>query len=218
MTNSTGSSSESSLTPNMEFSKLASEEQIQRTVNALETNGIHAVVVDTGEEAKRKVLELLPEGSEVFTSTSRTLDSIGLSAEIDNSAHYQSVRSRLGQLNWETQGNEMRKLGASPDIIVGSVHAVTEQGQVLIASATGSQLGPYVYGAGQVVWVVGTQKIVPNLEKGMQRIYEYSYPLEDARARQVYGMPSSVGKILIVNREAKPGRIAVVLVKQNLGF
>jgi hypothetical protein len=89
---------------------------------------------------------------------------------------------------------------------------------VLIASATGSQLGPYAYGAGKLVWVVGAQKIVPSLEEGFRRIREYSLPLEDARARQVYGMQSFVGKLLVVSREAQPGRITVVIVKENLGF
>jgi len=206
------------VTSKNEFAELASNEQIERTINSLEANGIHAIIVDSGEEAKQKVLELLPEGAEVFNATSRTLESIGLASEIDKSPHYQALRPRLLQMDWQTQQREMTKLTAAPDFVVGSVHAITEQGQVLVASATGSQLGLYVYGAGKVIWVVGAQKIVPNLEEGMRRIYEYSFPLEDARARQVYGMGSTVGKVLIVNRELQPGRITVILVKENLGF
>ena len=206
------------LVPNEEFARLASDEQIERTVRALETSGIRAMVVASGEEAKNKVLELLPEGAEVFNATSRTLESIGLAAELQQSTRYKSVRTRLLQLDAKTQANEMRKLGAGPDFVVGSVHALTEQGQVLVASATGSQLGPYVYGAGTVIWVVGAQKIVPDLETGLRRIYEYSYPLEDARARQVYGVGSGVNKVMIVNREVMPGRITLILVKEKLGF
>ena len=206
------------LVPNEEFSRLASDEQIERTVRALETSGIRAMVVASGEEAKNKVLELLPEGAEVFNATSRTLESIGLAAELQQSTRYKPVRARLLQLDAKTQASEMRKLGAGPDFVVGSVHALTEQGQVLVASATGSQLGPYVYGAGTVIWVVGAQKIVPNLEMGLRRIYEYSYPLEDARARQVYGVGSGVNKVMIVNREVMPGRITLILVKEKLGF
>jgi hypothetical protein len=122
------------------------------------------------------------------------------------------------QLNYQTQVDEMRKIGASPDYVVGSVHAVTEQGQVLVASASGSQLGPYASGSGTVIWVVGAQKIVPDLEEGFRRINEYSYPLEDARAQEAYGMSSAINKILIVNGEFRPRRITVVLVKERLGY
>jgi acyl-CoA hydrolase len=112
----------------------------------------------------------------------------------------------------------MRQLGASPDIVVGSVHAVTEEGQVLIASASGSQMAAYVYGASKVIWVVGTQKLVKNLEEGMQRIKEYSYPLEDARIREIYGRGSILAKLLLVQHEFMPDRTTIILVKENLGF
>jgi len=98
------------------------------------------------------------------------------------------------------------------------VHAVTEQGQVIVASMTGGQVGPYASGAGTVIWVVGAQKIVRDLEEGLRRIREYSYPLEDARAREAYGIASGINKVLIVNREVVPGRITVILVKEKLGF
>ena len=208
----------SSLIPNPEFSKLASDEQVEKTARALEASNMQVIVVASGAEARQKALELLPDGAEVFNATSRTLDAIGLSDDINKSSRFNSVRNRFSQMDPKIQAGEMRKLGAGPDYVVGSVHAVTEQGQVLIASATGSQLASYVYGAGKVIWVVGTQKIVANLDEGNRRIYEYSYPLEDARARQVYGVGSNVGKILIVNREAQAGRITVILVKENLGF
>ena len=208
----------SPLIPNPEFSGLASDEQVKKTARALEANNAQVIVVASGAEARQKALELLPDGAEVFNATSRTLDAIGLSDDINKSSRFNSVRNRFSQMDPKIQAGEMRKLGAGPDYVVGSVHAVTEQGQVLIASATGSQLASYVYGAGKVIWVVGTQKIVANLDEGNRRIYEYSYPLEDARARQVYGVGSNVGKILIVNREAQAGRITVILVKENLGF
>ena len=206
------------IAPNMEFSRLASDEQIEKTVRALEANGITAIVVGTGDEARQRALELLPAGAEVYNSGSRTLEAIGLAAEIEESGRYQAIRPRLFAMDRQTQGREMRKLGASPDVVVGSVHAVTEQGQVLIASASGSQLAPYVSGAGTVIWVVGTQKLVRDLDEGLRRIEEYSYPLEDARLREVYGMSSAVAKVLIVNREMRPGRATMVLIKENLGF
>jgi acyl-CoA hydrolase len=206
------------LVPNQEFTQLASEEQLTKTVQALETNGIRAVVAQTGEEARTQVLDLIPSGAEVYNSPSRTLELIGLAEDIEHAIRFQAVRTRLHSLDRVTQRREMRSLTASPDVLVGSVHAITEQGEVLIASALGSQLAPAAAGAGSVIWVVGTQKLVHTLEEGFRRIREYSYPLENERTHQVYGQASAINKILIVNGEALPGRITIVLVKQNLGF
>jgi hypothetical protein len=116
------------------------------------------------------------------------------------------------------QQREIRTLAASPDYVVGSVHALTEGGSLLIASASGSQLGPLVSGAAHVVLVIGGQKIVTDVAAGMRRIYEYCYPLEDARARQAYGVPNGVNNILIVNEVIAPGRVTAILVKECLGF
>jgi hypothetical protein len=206
------------LAPNMTFAKLASAEQIQHTAQALEANGMRTYIVDNGDEARRLILDLLPEGAEVFTSVSKTLESLGLAAEIDQSGRFKAIRPKLYELYQQNRTDEMRKLGASPDFIIGSVHAITEQGQILVASGSGSQLGPYTFGAGRVIWVVGTQKLVRNLDEGMRRINEYAHPLEDVRARQVYGQPSRINKVLLVNGEGRPDRITVVLVKENLGF
>ena len=118
----------------------------------------------------------------------------------------------------ETQADEIRRLSAAPDVMLGSVHAVTETGSLLAASMSGSQLGPYASGAGRVILVVGTQKIVSDLEEGLRRINEYSFPLEDARAQAAYGIHSAVNKVLIINREIVPERITVVLVDEALGF
>lgn len=204
--------------PASEFTQLASEEQIAKTVQALEAHGIRAVVFETGDEARSYVLDLIPSGAEVYNSPSRTLELIGLAEDIEHPTRFQSVRVRLHSLDPITQRHEMRRLGASPDVLVGSVHAITEQGEVLIASAVGSQLGPAASGAGAVIWVVGTQKLVNTLEDGFRRIREYSYHLENERALQVYGQATAINKLLIVNGEAYPGRITIVLVKQQLGF
>jgi hypothetical protein len=202
---------------NPAFGQLASESQLARAVAGLESRGFEVVVAPTASAAREAVLGLLPEGAEVFTSTSKTLEALGLSEVIDSSGRYNAVRPRLLQLRKEGKLSEMRKLGASPDYVVGSVHAVTEAGEVLIASGSGSQLAPYVYGAGKVIWVVGTQKIVPDRETAFRRLEEYSLPLEDARARVAYGVGSSLSKVLLFNRDA-PGRTTIVLVRENLGF
>ena len=205
------------LVPNTEFTQQASDECIATVVAALTANGMTAEVVANAAEARSHVLDLLPEGAEVFTSMSRTLDTLGLSEAINDSTRYQPLRPQLMQLDRERQGREWRKLQSSPEYVVGSVHAITEQGQVLIASASGSQLASYVFGASHVIWVVGAQKIVRDLEEGLRRMREYSYPLEHERI-QALGMPGSfIAKILLVERE-RPGRISVILVKEALGF
>jgi LUD domain len=206
------------LVPNQEFTQLASEEQITKTVLALEANNIRTVVTQTSEEARMRVLDLIPSGVEVYNSPSRTLELLGLAEDIEHATRFQSVRARLHSLDRVTQRDEVRRMMASPDVLVGSVQAITEQGQVMVASALGSQLAPAAAGAGTVIWVVGTQKLVRTLDDGFRRIREYSYPLEDVRTHQVYGQGSAINKILLVNGEAQPGRITIVLVKQNLGF
>ncbi len=205
------------LTTERAFDELAAEDQISRTVQALEANGMQVFVVDSGKEARARVLEMIPAGAEVYNSASQTLDLIGLATDIQASSAFQSVRSRMRTLDRATQQREMRRLTASPDVLVGSVHAITEQGQVLVASAMGTQLGSAAWGAGMVIWVVGAQKLVRSVEDGLRRIQEYSYPLEDARTRRAYGQASAINKILIVNGEF-PGRIKIVLVREKLGF
>ena len=207
---------------NNDFKTLASDEVIQRTIRALKVNGIDAEVVHTAKDAKEKVLSLIPEGSEVFAKTSETTRSIGLLDAIDESGTYKSVRKELMSLNRQTQSREMQKIGAAPEYQVGSVHAITEDGHVYIASNTGSQLPADAYGAGHVIWVVGAQKIVKDSESAFKRIYDYVLPLESVRARKAYSLPdswnSNVSKLLIVNKEVVPGRITVVFVKEELGF
>ena len=200
------------------FSRVASEQQIRAVAIALERSGITATVVDSGEEARAAVRSILPVRAEVYNNTSRTLEVIGVAEDIERSGLYQPLRPRLYRMDREMQGREMRQLSAAPDWLVGSVHAVTEEGALLIASATGSQLGPIVSGAGHVILVIGGQKIVPDFNTGLRRIYEYCFPLEDQRAREAYGVPSGVNNVLVISRATRPGRITAILVNESLGF
>jgi L-lactate utilization protein LutB len=206
----------SQLVPNLAYARLASEAQIERAAKALEANGIKVIVAASGEEARQKLFELIPAGAEVFTGSSMTLEALGIPEEVNK--RYDSVRARLATMNPQTQMREMIKMGAVPEWMVGSVHAVTEDGTVVIASNTGSQLAGYAASAAHVVWIVGAQKIVPNLDEAFKRIREYSLPLEDERALKAYGMNSSISKLLIVHREVMPGRATMILVKEKLGF
>ena len=205
------------LIPNQEFSQLASPDQVERTVQALEARGIHTLVVETGEEARDCALSMLPPGAEVYNPPSQTMDQIGLTAKIETATSFVPVRARLRSMDKATQQREIRQITASPDVVIGSVHAITVDGEVLIASFTGSQLSSIVFGAGRVIWVAGIQKLVHNLDEGYRRIREYSYPLENLRTQRVYGQTSSINKILLISGEF-PGRISLILVRQNLGF
>ena len=195
------------------FGKLASNERIDKAVKSLKEKGVEVYVVENKEEAKKKVLQLIPERSEVMTMTSRTLEETGIDSKL-NSEKFNSIRNKLVNLK---DNKEMKKLVAGSDFVVGSVHAVTESGEIMIASASGSQIPSYAYEAGKVIFIVGTQKIVKNIEEGFKRIYEYCFPLEDKRARIAYGVGSAVNKILIINKEFQP-RIVMVFVKEKLGF
>ncbi len=204
--------------PNKEFEKLASHQQIDRTRKALEANGIHVRVAETAEDAKRMFFELLPDGAEIFLGASVTLEQLGVKDIIDKSGRFDAVRPRIFAMDRNTQAREIRKLGGAPDYAAGSVHAVTEKGQVMIASKTGSQLGPYASGAGKVIWVVGAQKLVKDLDEGFRRIYEYCVPREEEHMQQLYHTGTAPNKILIVNGEIRPDRITMIIVKEDLGF
>jgi hypothetical protein len=200
------------------FGDLADDASVERAAAGLQASGIDVLQAGDAEEARRIVLDLIPEGSQVHHGASESLDKAGITHEIETSGRYEDIRSRTFSMDRATQADEIRHLGASPDFMLGSVHAVTETGSLITASMSGSQLGPYGSGAGRVILVVGTQKIVSDLEEGLRRVEEHSFPLEDARAQAAYGINSAVNKVLIINREITPGRITVVLVDEVLGF
>ena len=198
------------------WTTLAKKTVVEQTIAVLQTQNINALFVETRDDAKKKVLELLPTGAEVMTMSSTTLDQSGITQAIEESSSYHDVKKILKGMDRNTQGKEMQKVGAAPDWTVGSVHAVTQDGHVMIASNTGSQLPAYAYGSSHVIWVVGTHKIVKDMNEGMKRIYEHALVLENERAKKAYGMGSAVNKMLIINKEVKEGRITLIFV--NLRF
>lgn len=204
------------------FTTPAAKEKVNQTIQALIANGISAEVVATKEAARQRVLELIPKGAEVMNMTSVTLDEIGIPHVINESGEYISVRNELNAMDRETQSLQMQKLGAAPDYALGSVHAVTVDGEVLVASNTGSQLSAYVYGSPHIIWVVGTQKIVESMEDGIKRIDEYILPKESVRLRKAYNLPNTinsfVSKLLIFHREVHKERIHLIFVPEQLGF
>jgi LUD domain len=202
-----------------QWNTIASEESIEKTVAALKNNGINAIVVASKEEAKAKVAQLIPQKSEVMTMTSKTLEETGIEALINTSGQYNGMKPKLYALDRATQGKQMQQMGATSDYSIGSVHAVTEDGKIVIASATGSQIPGYAYGSSRVVFVVGAQKLVKSLDDALKRVDEYVLPLESERAKKAYGVLGSVvAKLLIINKEVNSERITMVIVKESLGF
>lgn len=202
------------------WNTLADRQSLEKAVEALQKNGFNPIVVETAEEAKEKALSLIPKGAEIMTMTSETLRALGLEQHINTSGEYDAVKPKLYAMDRATQGKEIRKMGTAPDFAIGSVHAVTEDGHALIASRTGSQIPGYAYGAGKVIWIVGTQKIVKDVDEGKKRIFDYVLSLESERANKAYNMTggSKVTKLLTYFEEELPQRIILILVKESLGF
>jgi YkgG family uncharacterized protein len=184
---------------------------------ALRSHNIEAVVVEDGERARAFVLGLIPEGAEVHSGKSKTLEDIGLIAELIDSGRYDAVRPRMAAMDRATQGREIRKLSAAPDFMLGSVAAITADGTLVAASATGSQLAAYAAGAGCLILVVGSQKLVPDLDAAMRRIREVVFPWENDRVRERMGVDTVLEKVLLILGEWRPGRTTVVLVRKPVG-
>jgi acyl-CoA hydrolase len=200
------------------FTSLPDEHVLAATVVALEEHGFSVEVIDDLDAARAAVLARVPDGSSVMTNTSVTLAETGIADAInDGGGRWESARNKMFALDFATQAQEMKAIGGQPDYALGSVHAVTADGTLVIASASGSQLASYAWGAANVIFVVGVQKLVPTLEAAHQRIYQHSLPLEDARAQAAYGQHSQVGKVLEIHQEL-PGRIHLVLIRQQVGF
>jgi acyl-CoA hydrolase len=202
-----------------QYAAAAPEERIQKTVESLRQNGFQVQVVDTPEDARKHVENLLPLDKKIFTASSITVKLSGLDDLINGTGtKYLSLREEIAKLDRVTQFREQVKLGAAPDIAVGSVHAITESGHVFIGSASGSQLGPYAAGAEKVIWLVGSQKLVKDANDAMRRLELYAYPMEDVRMHEAVNRPSSLAKILIVNKDLFPNRTTIVIIRQPIGF
>ena len=184
-----------------QFTTLPDDETLAATVTALEEHGFSVEVVDTLAAARAAVLARIPAGSTVMTNTSVTLQETGIADAVNDGGPYQSARNAMFALDFETQAQEMKAIGGQPDYALGSAHAVTRDGTLVIASASGSQLASYAWGAANVIFVIGAQKLVPDLDTARRRLNQHSL----------------VGKILEIHQEP-PGRIHVVLIQQPVGF
>jgi LUD domain len=201
----------------VDYAAPASEAELEALAARLRERNFEVLIVDDAEAAKEAVLERIPEGASVHSGKSKTLEDAGIFGELMENERYDFIRRRTMKLDRTTQRDEMRKLGAAPDVMLGSAHAVTEAGQIVITSASGSQIGPIASGAGRLILVIGAQKIVPDLEAAFRRIRDYVFPYEDARLREAAGIGTKITRTLIIESDFLPGRTTIVLVRQPLG-
>ncbi|MFJ9681871.1 LUD domain-containing protein [Streptomyces sp. NPDC101194] len=201
-----------------DFGAPASAERLDRALAALRANGFTAELLDDAAAARARIKDLIPEGAGVFTGASETLRLSGITQDIETGDRYQAIRPRVLKMDRATEFDRIRRLTATPDVFVAGVAAVTETGSLVIASGSGSQLPASAGGAARAIWVVGAQKVVPDLSTALRRVEEHALSLETARTQAVYGQPSAVNRLLVLNAEPTPGRGTVLLLREAIGF
>ena len=204
-------------TMEMDYTAAATEEKLQALAEKLRARNFEVIIVDDGAAAKAAVLERIAEGASVHSGKSKTLEDAGIFAELMESDRYDFIRKRTMKLDRVAQRDQIRKAWAAPDVMINSAHAVTEGGQLVITSASGSQIGPIASGAGKLILVIGSQKIVPDLDAAFRRIEDHVFPYEDARLRETMGAPTKITRTLILESDYMPGRTTVILVREPIG-
>jgi len=200
------------------FTDPAPATRLERAAAALAAHGFTAEILDGAAAARTRVKDLIPEGSSVFTAASETLRLSGIDEDINASGRYEAVKPRALAMDRVADADDFRRLLASPDVVIGSVAALTETGSLVAASGSGSQLPAYSGGAARAIWIVGAQKVVPDLETALRRVEDHALPLESARTQAAYGWPSAVSRLLVLNAEPRPGRATVLLLREAIGF
>jgi L-lactate utilization protein LutC len=202
----------------MSFADPVGADGLELAAAALTANGFAAEILSDAQAARARLSELVPAGATVFTAASETLRLSGIDEDLNTGPRYQALKPQVLALDRATQRDAIRQLLASPDVVVGSVAAVTRTGSLVIASGSGSQLPSYAGGAARRIWVVGAQKVVPDLAAALRRIEDHCLPLESARTQEIYGWPSAVNHLLVLNAEPYPGRSVVLLLREAIGF
>ncbi|TDB98666.1 LUD domain-containing protein [Actinomadura sp. 7K534] len=204
--------------PATPFTEPAPAQRLERAAAALSAHGFAVEILDDAATARTRIKDLIPDGAGVFTGASETLRLSGIEEDINAGGRYQAIRPRVLVMDRTTQADDIRRLASAPDVIVSSVQAVTETGSLVIASGSGSQLPGCAGGAARAIWVVGAQKVVPDLDTALRRVEDHCLPLETARTQLAHGWPSAVNRILVLNAEPRPGRGTVLLLREAIGF
>ena len=204
--------------PATEFADPAPAQRLERAAAALTAHGFTVEILDDAAAARTRLEDLIPDGVGVFTGASETLRLSGIEEDINTCGRYDAIRPRVLAMDRATGADDIRRQLAGPDVVVGSVAAVTETGSLVIASGSGSQLPGYAGGAARAIWIVGAQKVVPDLATALRRVEDHCLPLESARTQAAHGWPSAVNRLLILNAEPRPGRGIVLLLRETIGF
>ncbi|HPH78516.1 MAG TPA: lactate utilization protein [bacterium] len=204
----------------MNYDQLASRETIEKIILALKDRGVIAKLVNTRSDALAKLREMIPANADVVTGSSTTLDEIGFVDLLKSGNHpWHNLKDQIVAEKDPDKQTKLRQKSITADYFLGSIHAITETGQILVASATGSQLPSYAFSSDHVIWVVGVQKIVPTLDDAFKRLKEYVFPLEDQRMKNAGYLGSTIGKLLIFEKETMPNRkLNLIFVLEKLGF
>ena len=200
-------------------SDVTTNDVLIQTSSALIQRNIDTSIAENAAEAKQLLMDLIPKNSEVYVSTSETLDSIGYTEHISKSNGYKSLNELVtAEPDLDAQKDVRRRVTTIADYFVGSVQAISASGEVIIASGSGSQIAAYVYGAKKVFWVAGIQKICQDLPSAIERVRGYTLEKHDQWLEGYGRSAAPVGKLLIFEHEQVKERVHMILVKETLGW
>ena len=201
------------------WNTLPAPDVVEKTIHAIEKRGIKVILVANGKEAMALLKTIIPAGSEVMNGSSTSLIEIGYEEYISHGqSGWNLVHTQITAENDDRKRAELRRKSVAAEYFISSAGAIASTGEIIACDATGSRVGAWPFAAGHLILVVGINKIVPTLEEGLDRIRHYAYPLENVRAMKAYGIPSVIGKCVIIAHEKNEGRITLVLVRESLGY
>ena len=196
-----------------------SDETLEKTVKAIESRGIKVIITGSADDAMAVLKKVIPEGAEVMNGSSTTLIEIGYEDYIlGGQSGWKLVHTVITAENNDNKRAELRRKSVAADYFISSANAIARTGEIVACDASGSRVGAWPFAAGHLILVVGINKIVPHLEDALNRVRQYAYPLENARAKRVYGTPSMIGKCVILSHEKNEERVLLILVKEALGY
>jgi L-lactate utilization protein LutB len=201
------------------WNTIPTDKVVEKTVKALENHGIRVVIAGSADDALEVLKKVIPDGAEVMNGSSTTLIEIGFEEYIiGNRSGWKLMHSIITAENNNNKRAELRRKSVAADYFISGANAIAQTGEIVACDASGSRVGAWPFAAGHLILVVGINKIVSSLEDALNRVRQYAYPLENARAKSVYGTPSMIGKCVILSHEKNEGRVLLILVKEALGY
>jgi L-lactate utilization protein LutB len=201
------------------WNSIPTDEIVEKTAKAIERRGIRVILAGNASEALSVLKKVIPQGAEVMNGSSTTLIEIGYEDYIsENRSGWKLMHDVITAENNDEKRAELRRKSVASEYFVSSANALSQTGEIVACDATGSRVGAWPFAAGHLILVAGINKIVPSLEDALNRVRQYAYPLENVRAKRAYGIPSIIGKCVILSHEKNEGRIILILVKEALGY